>query len=121
MTLRGPKIQPSMGRGSSPCFTCLKGSEVRGWGGPQGSRVSPGLGLWQRLEGTEAGESQRSPLCAQAPGTTSRTWTASSPRYPFVLCLAEGARETGRQGGSGLGTWGLRSRRPQERPIMPQA
>lgn len=29
---------------------------------------------------------QCSPLCAQAPGTTSRTWTASSPRYP--LCSA---------------------------------
>lgn len=31
-------------------------------------------------------ESPHSPLCAQAPGTTSRTWTASSPRYP--LCCA---------------------------------
>lgn len=31
-------------------------------------------------------ESQRSSLCAQAPGITSRTWTASSPRYP--LCWA---------------------------------
>lgn len=33
VTLRGPKIHPSMGRSSSPCFTCQKGSEVSGWVG----------------------------------------------------------------------------------------
>lgn len=45
VTLRGPKIHPSMERSSSPCSMCLKGSEVsvgvglRGeyWGGPGGS------------------------------------------------------------------------------------
>lgn len=31
MTLRGPKIHPSMGRNSSPCFMCLRGSEVSVW------------------------------------------------------------------------------------------
>lgn len=49
------------------------------WGGPGGSRGCE-LGAQGRAK------SQHSPLCAQAPGTISRTWTASSPRYP--LCSA---------------------------------
>lgn len=80
----------------------LRGNRVGvGLGGPGGSRVSPawasgsGLRAWRTSQVTAS--SQRSLLCAQAPGTTSRTWTASSPRYPFVLGLAAVAWEAGRR------------------------
>lgn len=55
VTLRAPKIHPSMGRNSSPCFMCLKGSEVSVWQWDCGGKgVQRAWGLRQQGESVES-------------------------------------------------------------------